>query len=109
MMKNSLALLFAVASIVGCASAADRVCEENQKCQGAENPAEECAELRAECEEDEECAEGQEKCKEENEVLAQCVLNAESSCQDIGETSFYLPDDEGACEDELEAFLECSI
>lgn len=106
--KIALATLaFASVSIVGCASASDRLCEENQKCQGADDPAKECADLRAECEEDDECAESQEKCKAENETLAACVLAAESSCQGVGDVELYLPDDEGACEEELEAFLEC--
>jgi hypothetical protein len=99
---------FALTNIVACASAGDRLCEENQKCQGADDPAKECADLRADCEEDDECAESQEKCKAENETLAACVLAAESSCQGVGELEFYLPEDEGACEEELEAFLECA-
>lgn len=100
-------LMFTLAITIGCASASDRLCEENQKCQDAEDPAKECADLRAECEEDDECAEGREQCKEENETLSACVLAAESSCQGVGDVEFYLPDDEGACEQELEAFLDC--
>lgn len=107
-MKLSIApLLLSLAVVVGCASASDRLCEENQKCQDVEDPAKECAQLRADCEEDEECAEGQEKCKVENETLSACVLAAESSCQGVGDLQFYLPDDEDACKDELDEFLDC--
>lgn len=102
----SLALV-ALTFVVGCASAGDRLCEENQKCEGATDPAQECADLRAECDEDDECAASQEQCKAENEVVAACVLAAESSCRELGEASFYLPNDEEACSEELDAFLEC--
>jgi hypothetical protein len=106
-LMKAATLMLALATIVGCASASDRLCEENQKCQGADDPAKECADLRAECEEDEECADGQEKCKAENEAVAACVLAAESSCQGVGDLEFYLPDDEEACKEELDAFLDC--
>jgi hypothetical protein len=104
---KKLMLTLTLVTIVGCASASDRLCEENQKCQGADDPAKECADQRAECEEDEDCAASQEKCKEENEAVAACVLAAESSCQGVGDLEFYLPDDENACEEELETFLDC--
>jgi len=96
-------------STVGCTSAADRLCEENARCAGEESPAEFCAEQRADCDEEEDCAEGRERCAEVNEKLSQCVLDDESSeCRGVGEASFYLPGDNGACEQELKDFLDCA-
>lgn len=96
-------------STVGCASAVDRICEENARCAGEASPSESCAEQRAECDEDADCAEGRDRCAEVNEKLSQCILDDESSaCRDVGEASFYLPGDNEKCQQELEDFLACA-
>lgn len=96
-----------VAATVGCASPTDQLCIENQKCEGAADPAAECAELKADCEEDEECADAQERCKTQGDAVSACILAGPSSCQDVGEASFYLPEDEDACSEELQALIDC--
>ena len=88
------ALVISLAGLAGCASPSDRLCEENLRCAGDEDPAATCAADR-------------DACQSQTDTLAQCVLDAESSCQGVGDTSFYLPDDSGACADELDAFLAC--
>jgi hypothetical protein len=101
------ALVISLGALAGCASPSDRLCEENLRCSGDEDPAATCAAEKAECTEDETCAADRDACQSQTDTLAQCVLDAESSCQGVGEASFYLPDDSGACADELDAFLAC--
>lgn len=101
-------ILFAAATITACASASDRLCEENQRCNGEEDPAAKCAEARADCDEDADCSAKYADCKDENEALSACILGADPACQDLGEISVYLPQDTSACEAELKAFTDCA-
>jgi hypothetical protein len=100
-------ILFAAATITACASATDRLCEENLRCQGDEDPAGTCAAERAECDANADCTAKYADCEAQNEALSACVLAGEATCQDVGETSFYLPTDTTTCEDELKAFTDC--
>jgi hypothetical protein len=108
-MQRVVIALFTLATVVGCKSASDQLCEKNVECQGDEDPAATCAEQTQECEEDEDCKAGRDVCKAESDALAACILSAEaeSECQGIGEVSFYLPTADGACENELDTFLAC--
>lgn len=99
--------LIALLATTGCSSPTDQFCIENEKCQGTADPAAACAELKAECEEDAECAESEERCRAEGDAVSACVIAGPSSCKDVGDEQLYLPDDEEACADQLQALIEC--
>ncbi len=108
-MQRIVIALFTLATVVGCKSASDQLCEQNADCQGEDDPAAACAEQNQECEEDEDCKAERDACRADNDALSACILSAEadSQCQGIGELSFYLPTAEGVCDEELDAFLAC--
>lgn len=108
-MQRVVLALFTLATVVGCKSAADQLCEKNYECLDEEDPAAKCAEDNEECAEDENCQAERDACNAQNEALSSCVLGTEakSECQGVGDIQFYLPTEDGACEDELDAFLKC--
>lgn len=107
-MLRLASILCVAATITACASASDRLCEENLRCQGDADPAGTCAKERADCDADADCSAKYANCDAQNEALSACILAADPKCQDVGETSFYLPSDTSACEDELQAFTDCA-
>lgn len=108
-MQRIFIAVFTLATVVGCKSASDQLCEKNYECLDEEDPAAKCAEDNEECAEDEDCQAGRDACRAQNEALSSCILGAEakSECQGIGDIQLYLPTEDDVCGDELDAFLNC--
>ena len=109
-MLRLASMFFAAVTVTACTSASDRLCQENFRCQGEEDPAAACEQAKSD-----DCNDSSgpvctqtDPCKDQNEALSACILNAEPTCQDVGETSFYLPKDASSCETELKAFTDCA-
>ena len=108
-MKKILALsLVAIATAVGCTSPSDNLCLESAECAGEEDPAQFCADAKADQDEDAKAC--SDACKSEGDALAQCVLD-NGKCEEIEGTdvkAFGLATYGDECKDQAEAAATCA-